>query len=651
MTVEATLGRMDPPERFEYLQAEVSKNLRNDPSHALDLAMLLLATAEELDDQSSVPSALIDMGVAHYYLGEYQEALRRYERALELATSGGEETLMLRALNNIGTLYFVWGEHDLALEYYLQVLPIQLETGDEEGAARSYNNIAAVHQSAGRFPSALEHYALALDLYRRIGNRETEAGTLNNMGLALIEQEMFQSAVDHFEQALVIERAQGDRHGEALSLNNMGLVQARRGQAAEAAESYAAALAIRREIEDRRGESVSLRGLGAARVDAGDFAGGISLMEEALAIARELEVQELIRDDLLALAEAWQSVGRNDLAIDYFWEYKKAHDVLFDEERARQVAMVEARFEVDLKDREIQSLKREAEFELFRRNIMFVGAVASFLIMILLWSRYRFQKKAHRSISEKNEALHLAHAELEEAAREELAHVSRVATMGELTAAFAHELRQPLAAIKISVRTLRNLRGQPASKTDETDETDTILSYIREDAERAREIIDRLREMMRKGKVHREVCNVNDVIRSGIRFIDPATRLQAIPLRENLAPQLPSIECDPIQLQQVLINLVQNALVAMEGQEGEILISTSNSAADMVLVQIQDSGPPVPAETLANFFDPFFTTKDDGLGMGLPICRTIIEAHGGTMRAVPNPEGGMTMEFELPSLV
>jgi tetratricopeptide (TPR) repeat protein len=431
LAVETAAASLAPEERLDFLQEEVAKKLRNDPRLAMGIARLSLAQATLVDNAIAQNQALMDIGVAHYFLGDYHNSLRKYEEALVIAEDLGDKVRVGNAVNNIGILYFVWGEHDRALEYYLRALALRLETDDERGAASCYNNIAGVHHTAGRFDSAQNYYQQALALYQESGNQIYEAGTLNNIGLVLYEQGLFDEAMAELQKALALDREGDDRSGEALSLNNMGMVRAKQTRLEEARSLFREALSIRREIDDRQGESVSLQLLGTALSESGNPSEGIPLLEEALGIARELEVQELIRDDLLALAEAWEKAGRHERALEHFRLYKDAHDRIFDEERERKIAAAEARFELDLKDQEIAGLRREAEFETFRRRIMLLGAGLSLIIMVLLWNRYRFQKRANLEIRAKNEALGQAHAELEKAGREELAHVARVATMGE----------------------------------------------------------------------------------------------------------------------------------------------------------------------------------------------------------------------------
>ena len=428
MSVEATLARLSAKDRLIFLEDEVQRNITNNPKLAISIAQRWLSLAEEEHDSLARNRALLGIGRAHYYMGEYKNALRRYQEALTVAQDIGEKNLVANALNNIGVLYYVWGEHDLALEYYLETLALRLEVNNHRGAAHCYNNIAGVHNTAGRSSSALEYFELALEMYHELGELDFETSTMNNIGLLKFDLGLNEEALVYLRKALVLEREAKNLPGQSLSLNNMGMVLSSQGKPAEARQLYNEALAIRRQINDRQGESVTLQLLGEVMVNNGEIETGIILLESALSIARELEVQELIRDDLLALAEGWEIIGRHDLALDYFQQYKAAYDQLFDEERTRQMAAAEARYETDLKDKEIAGLQQQAQYAALRRRILLTGAFVLVLILILIWNRYRFQKRAHQEIRVKNESLAKAHHELEKGAREQLAHVARGVT-------------------------------------------------------------------------------------------------------------------------------------------------------------------------------------------------------------------------------
>ena len=231
----------------------------------------------------------------------------------------------------------------------------------------------------------------------------------------------------------------------------------------------------------------------------------------------------------------------------------------------------------------------------------------------------------------------------------ELAHVARVSAMGELAAAIAHELNQPLTAIRTNAQATRRMLARGAGEPAEFDEA---LADITADAVRASEIIRRLRDLLRKGDAERSPLDVNDLIRE----VEPFSRADVLEhsasFRMDLAPRLPRVMGDRIQLQQVVLNLIRNGSEAMRDaalERRELVVSTALSAAGTIEVTVSDSGPPLSDEAFGRMFQPFYTTKPGGLGIGLSLSRSIIEAHGGLLWATRNLlESGITMHFTLP---
>jgi PAS domain S-box-containing protein len=230
----------------------------------------------------------------------------------------------------------------------------------------------------------------------------------------------------------------------------------------------------------------------------------------------------------------------------------------------------------------------------------------------------------------------------------ELTHVARVSVMGELVAAIAHELNQPLTAIRTNAQATRRMlaRGEP-----DMAEFDEALEDISADAARAGEIIRRLRELLRKGESEKLPLDVNDLLRN----LEPLTKIDA--LRSDvsvvmaLAPDLPTIVGDRIQLQQVMLNLVRNGCDAMRGcarPDDRLVVRTVLAQPGTVEITVEDAGPPLSDEAFSRMFQPFYTTKSAGLGVGLSISRSIVEAHGGFLWATRNPERGLTMHITVP---
>src|SRR6266404_5589369 len=230
-----------------------------------------------------------------------------------------------------------------------------------------------------------------------------------------------------------------------------------------------------------------------------------------------------------------------------------------------------------------------------------------------------------------------------------LAHANRVATMGPLTASITHEVNQPIAATITNAEAA--LRWLHAGSLH-LDQVQQSLTSIVEDATRAAEVVDRIRALMKKAPPRKDRLEINGVILEIIELTHGEAVKYGISVSTELADHLPPVEADRVQLQQVLLNLIVNALEAMgAAKEGprELLISTGKAESSGVLVAVQDSGPGLEAAMLEQVFESFYTTKPTGLGLGLSICRSITEAHGGRLWASTNQRQGATFHFTLPA--
>jgi two-component system, LuxR family, sensor kinase FixL len=300
----------------------------------------------------------------------------------------------------------------------------------------------------------------------------------------------------------------------------------------------------------------------------------------------------------------------------------------------------------DLKDEVVREGRWDGELTQTRRD----G------VRIIVASRWALQRDVHgkplamlqinTDVTERRRA-----AEQLETTQAQLAHMARVTTMGEMTASIAHEVNQPLTAVVTNANAcLRWLAGEEPN----LEETREAVVRIVSEGKRAAEVIQRIRSLVKKSAPEKSRLDVNDVIREVLVLTNLQTLKKRISVRTDLAAGLPAISGDRVQLQQVILNLVMNALEATAGADesgDELVVTSEKDEPDQVTVAIRDSGVGIAPDKLDKLFHPFFTTKPNGMGMGLPISRSIIEAHGGRLWAYRNPGPGATFKFSVPVTV
>jgi C4-dicarboxylate-specific signal transduction histidine kinase len=233
-------------------------------------------------------------------------------------------------------------------------------------------------------------------------------------------------------------------------------------------------------------------------------------------------------------------------------------------------------------------------------------------------------------------------------AKAQLAHIARVTALGELTASIAHEVNQPLAATVINATAgLNFLASQPPNLEDAR----YALECIAKDANRASNVIARVRSLARRSPPKKELLNINETINEVISLMNREIQSNRVSLLLSLSDDLPLVPADRVQLQQVVLNFILNAIEAMNtvaDRPRELFISTAPDKSNVVRVAIHDTGPGLEPGKIGNIFDPFYTTKSNGMGMGLAISRSIIEAHDGRVWAEANTPHGAIFQFTLP---
>lgn len=617
-----------------------------DLTAAQALAEKALALAQAGEDPALWARAENRLGAIFYRQASYQRARELFRASLVRARAAGDSEVVADALNNLGILFYLAGDWERALEYYRDALEIRKARGDRQGMAVAHNNLGNVAYAAERYPEALDYYRLSQGLYLEIGESRHLASSHNNVGLVHFKLGELAAARKAFEAAREVAQSREDPADLAMTADHLGMVDEAEGRLEAAHEAFRQAISLRRALGDTQGIAVSLINLASVEAKSGNDASAFRHLEESLGLAQELAVPELESEALAKRAEIYQKRGQWREAFADQAAFHTIRERIHTLRSNRQLAETRADFELAQKDLEIAALRREESFQRAWRWTL--GGLSTLLLLVvaLLWSRNRLQERSRREIEAKHQLLEEARQAVERAARNEMAHLARVAGLGEMTAAVAHELNQPLAAILTNSQIASTLLERRVHDVDVLVE---VVEDITLGARRAWELLRHLRELARNGEIKKERVELGRLLDESLLIAGAEARLHQVVLQlERPATEI-WIEGDRVHLQQVILNLLQNgiAVAASEAPEHRNLTLRACAEGGVVEVGARDQGRPVPAEVLDRMFEPFFTTKSDGLGMGLAICKRLIEALGGELWVRPNPDRGLTVGFRL----
>ena len=366
----------------------------------------------------------------------------------------------------------------------------------------------------------------------------------------------------------------------------------------------------------------------------------------------EAELHEIEARMRLAVEGADFGIWIRDLVRNEFWATAKCRALFgFTETERLELDKIFERIHPEDRDAVRLSLKKATEgaggYEAEYRVVLPSGEVR----WIGSRSRVEFDSAGKailvRGVSHDISGRKLAELESQEL-RKEITHVDRVSMMGQLASALAHEINQPLGAI------LRNAEAAELflqNASPDLEEIRAILADIRKDDQRAGSVINRMRSLLKRQNLDKRPVDVGELVGEVIALVWSDAKARHVKLELAVADHLPPVFGDVVHLQQVLLNLIVNGMDAIDEAKGgdrRVSVSASLDGPHMVEIAVSDSGPGVPADKLTRIFDPFFTTKPKGMGMGLPISRTIIEAHDGRLWAENRPDGGASFRLTLP---
>lgn len=611
---------------------------------------------QRLDSTSPSPARVEALNAASWHLrhNEPDQALRYATEARRLADSISYDEGLGWAYRNTGVIEYVRGNYTEAIAANFNGLRIFERLKNSEGIASSYNNLGVVNWQLGNLGKAKKYFTDALAL----SPSPYQTATTNaNLGLIYTELAQFSSALRHTRKALDMYTAQGELLGASTSLNNIGWIHELQGRYQDALVQYQRCLAIREQLGDRRRIASVCLSIGSVMRRMNRHEESIVYYSRALELSRGIGEKKQVEDALAGISSTYADMKNFEQAYSYYMQSVQVKDSLLDESKARELAKAEASFQLERAEREVGLLKRANSLQ---ETVTYAAiGVTVLVIVFFVISFLGYRSKA------------LIYKELQ-ATQQQLIVQGKLASLGQLTAGIAHEIRNPLNFIKnfseVSKELLVELdqaKGDEEAYQQVYGELMQSVTKIHEHGNRADAIVSGMMLHARSSPEERQSADVNTLLGYVVDLAEHSTKAMQCGVKPtfetNLEPLLPAVNAVPQDLSQVFLNIINNAVDAVsercqknpsDGFAPRITVSTTIKNRS-VIIRIRDNGAGIPETVRQRIFEPFFTTKETGKGTGLGLSISydiVVQKYGGRMEVESEENSHTEFIITLPAL-
>lgn len=665
----------------------------NQAIHYLDDAILL---ALKINFKKGLANAYNVQGRALANQGNLQDAIFIFRQALQeyqdLQNKAGEANI----LSNLGSIYYRMGNSSKALEYHFQSLKISQEIGNKLRIGTSYNNIGTVYQqSESTLDDALESYKKALDVFEEIDYDFGVSTVAMNIGEIYFLEAKYDSALLYHEVALSLCEGTIDA---PFPLTQMGEIYGVLGDFTKALDYHKRAMDICEKLDAKYELAQSLIGYAKTLKYQGDYQQAIRVLERTKLISSEMDAKNELKDAFEGLSELYALVGDYKAAYENEINAKSVKEEIAKSSTDEMIRQLQFEFELSQKEAEIELLQKATELKnaaVSNQRIIifaaFAGLVMFAFISISLFRNNLGKKKANLLLQAQKEEIHAQREKVELALNQlkstqaQLIHSEKMASLGELTAGIAHEIKNPLNFVNnfsevsydmiIEIQELRSKQdalnqSSGKGKTEDDKLEDELLEDIKinlgkvtHHGQRADAIVQGMLEHSKIRKGEKEPTDLNalskDFLNLTFQSFKSKNKDSEIKLVTDFDPSLPKVEVVKQDIGRVLLNIINNAFYVLnnetpkreEGYVPTLTLSTSQlNGGKTIEIKISDNGPGIPDAIKDKIFQPFFTTKPtgEGTGLGLSLSYDIIKANDGDLKMTSEEGKGTTFVIELP---
>jgi signal transduction histidine kinase len=610
--------------------------------------------AEKTGDKKGYADALNNRATISFNQGDYDLSIQHLSRALDIYEKLENREGMARVFKSIGNTYYKVGDLSSSLENYLKAAEIYDKEGNKERIASIYNNIANVCKRRGDIENTLVYYNKSLEIYKEIRHKRGMSGVLHNISYLHFGQGKFKEALAYGKQSLKIREELGARKNIAHNMVLIGVIYAAQDKHQPALQYLTKALEMAREINEREFVAGILIRIGEIKRKSGQYREALSLLEQALDITVEIKVKDDERDAARELYETCKAIKNYQKALEYHQKYKELSDSILNEKNSKKMAELQARYDFERKEQEIQLLKKNEEIQQLKlkrqKTFTYSFILISLLVLlvaVLIYTRYRLKERANRALKKEMEDRKKAEAELVRSQKME--------AVGILAGGIAHDFNNLLTVI---TGYLYMIKEKEKVKKDQS--IFKMVNSVERASKQAVALANKFITFAKGGWMAPQKLHFKDILAN---TIDRHPELEPLPGNISIPPVLHPVYGDERQLAEVMFNLLKNADEAMT-EPKQVIIKAENitldkknsyslEEGDYLKISISDNGRGIPVDQLDKIFEPYFSTKDTyaqkGRGLGLAICYSVIKRHNGHIAVQSLVGVGTTAELYLPA--
>lgn len=620
--------------------------LKNSLKQADSIYSIAYRLSMEMGDSSEVASTLNNWGLIAWKQSDLKKSFGFYRRAINAARTVDNQTEIARSLNYIGLIFWKWGEYVSALNFFEKSLKLKSKLKNEYELAITQNNIAYIYNELGNYEQALYYSRSTIEIATRLNDKYALGRALNNIGTTYLKLGDYNTSLDYQLKGVKVKEESGDVNGIAYSYNDIGNIYFQMGNNSKAMEYFESSLRLREEIKDAFGISISLLSIGNVYLKENNYEKAKEIFTRQIELAKQNNLSDAVQKGYYKLYELYEKQGNVHKAFEYFKKYASYNDVVLRNENKDKLIELQVIYESETKEQEIGLLKKSQEIQKLQLENQEIQIYSLILLVLLIIAfavyvsfRYRIIKKLKSELEEKNKEIAQQNNKLLEAN----------SLKDKFFSIIAHDLRSPFQGL-IGLSQILHEDFENISE----EEKKTFIKRMRDGVKNVFELIENLLEWSRVRSKTSGITLKPITLYDSIRFVFSLQKHAAIQKEIELVNNSDSsikVQADQNMLQSTLNNLISNA-IKFTREKGKIEIDAKETETE-VIISVKDNGVGIDPEDIPKLFrlDIKFTTpgtsREIGTGLGLILCKELVEKQGGRIWVESQLNMGTTFYFTL----